>query len=363
MHACLLAAQRLGAGQRVVVVLPDSTRNYMSKFLCDEWMVAQELESPSLLTKSSALLGLLSKSEVGCSPCEVSASPDETPAEAHEWWSNKTVAALRLRSPITVTPMTPCEDCEFLMSKHGIDQVPIVTEEAGVVGVVTLGNLSSKILRGVVAAGEPCSKIMFTQFSQVPPSMPLSAFSRLFERDTFCLVVQDTSVMGVCTQADLLKYVMDGSAIRKALQTKRAAAKPEVIPPRVDMDCSQLAWQFMKPLSPRAAVPKRVDTPVPSMQLPEHINEQLHCSQLAWSFMKRSPQPPAMMHHVSPALHSTSGTSSMPQMGLSATPVLSESQEASEQPTRQGSPKVKNIKSASLPLMSKLPEPVEHTVM
>jgi len=28
----------IGKGQRVVVLLPDSTRNYMSKFLADEWM-------------------------------------------------------------------------------------------------------------------------------------------------------------------------------------------------------------------------------------------------------------------------------------------------------------------------------------
>merc|ERR1712025_333030 len=29
---------KIGKGQRVVVLLPDSTRNYMSKFLADEWM-------------------------------------------------------------------------------------------------------------------------------------------------------------------------------------------------------------------------------------------------------------------------------------------------------------------------------------
>jgi len=53
MHACLLAAARLGKGQRVVVLLPDSTRNYMSKFLSDEWMVEKGFEPASLLTRSS----------------------------------------------------------------------------------------------------------------------------------------------------------------------------------------------------------------------------------------------------------------------------------------------------------------------
>jgi cystathionine beta-synthase len=29
----------LRAGQRCVILLPDSTRNYMTKFLSDDWMI------------------------------------------------------------------------------------------------------------------------------------------------------------------------------------------------------------------------------------------------------------------------------------------------------------------------------------
>jgi cystathionine beta-synthase len=61
MHAAGIAAKHLGKGKRVVVVLPDSTRNYMSKFLDDEWMVANGLEPPSLLTHSSTLHRLLNQ--------------------------------------------------------------------------------------------------------------------------------------------------------------------------------------------------------------------------------------------------------------------------------------------------------------
>jgi cystathionine beta-synthase len=38
MHAAVMCARRLKKGQRCVVLLPDSVRNYMSKFLSDEWM-------------------------------------------------------------------------------------------------------------------------------------------------------------------------------------------------------------------------------------------------------------------------------------------------------------------------------------
>ena len=37
--AALIAAKDLKEGQKCVVVLPDSTRNYMTKFLVDDWMI------------------------------------------------------------------------------------------------------------------------------------------------------------------------------------------------------------------------------------------------------------------------------------------------------------------------------------
>ena len=38
MYAAMQAAKSLGQGQRCVVILPDGVRNYMTKFLSDEWM-------------------------------------------------------------------------------------------------------------------------------------------------------------------------------------------------------------------------------------------------------------------------------------------------------------------------------------
>lgn len=39
--AALKAAKNLTAGQNVVVFLPDSIRNYMTKFVSDRWMEAK----------------------------------------------------------------------------------------------------------------------------------------------------------------------------------------------------------------------------------------------------------------------------------------------------------------------------------
>jgi cysteine synthase len=41
MWGALQAAKSLGKGQKCLVILPDSIRNYMSKFAHDEWMKQQ----------------------------------------------------------------------------------------------------------------------------------------------------------------------------------------------------------------------------------------------------------------------------------------------------------------------------------
>lgn len=47
MWAAVEAAKELKEGQRCVVILPDSVRNYMTKFLSDEWMQARDfVETP-----------------------------------------------------------------------------------------------------------------------------------------------------------------------------------------------------------------------------------------------------------------------------------------------------------------------------
>lgn len=48
MFAALKAAKEynLGAGKKVVVILADGIRNYMTKFVCDQWMEANLFKEP-----------------------------------------------------------------------------------------------------------------------------------------------------------------------------------------------------------------------------------------------------------------------------------------------------------------------------
>ena len=46
MSCAVRAAQELGEGQRCVVILPDGVRNYMTKFLSDQWMIERNYLEP-----------------------------------------------------------------------------------------------------------------------------------------------------------------------------------------------------------------------------------------------------------------------------------------------------------------------------
>ena len=51
MIGAIKAAKDLPEGARVVVLLPDSVRNYMTKFLDDDWMIENEFMKGTLSEK------------------------------------------------------------------------------------------------------------------------------------------------------------------------------------------------------------------------------------------------------------------------------------------------------------------------
>ena len=362
----------------------------MTKFLSDEWMVEKGIEPPSLLTKGpTAVSALLA---------DGSAAGTAEP----EWWESRTVVDLNLPSPITVPPSMLSSDAAEIMREHSIDQLPVVDDTAGVVGVVTLGNLSSKILSRHALSSDPVAKVMFTTFTQVPLGTQLGAFGRIFERNAYCLVVtpmrhlvttaakacaqERKVVVGVCTQVDLLKYVMQGNTMSGASQPPHAPsltglstflpamapAKPKWIPTNAasdlsrgphELDCSSLAWAFMKP--PRSAPPASPLTRLVCADVAlagrgevkdesrssDWQPDQMACAQLAWAFMRPPPLHRTTTPRPSPYLETTPGNAGPPTIDLSS----SGSQEASAAATAVASPYVAPTSMGNVPKIALTP--------
>jgi len=205
VHATMIAAKDFEEGQRVVVILPDSTRNYMTKFLSDDWMVAKDFISP---------------------------------AEEEEnltWWSPSKVSSLPLAAPLTVMPNISCQDAISIMQKEGYDQLPVVDHESLIQGVVTLGSLMNKLVSGKVKGTSPVSQSLYSQFQRITLDTTLGKLSTILHRDHFALVVhrqrlylqgsvQEKEVcIGIVTQIDLLTHITRRASLSET-PTKMASS-------------------------------------------------------------------------------------------------------------------------------------------
>lgn len=196
----LKAMRTLKKGQRCVVLLPDGVRNYMTKFLSDDWMWRHGFVDE--------------KYGVGVS--------DE---HKSNWWSNKTIADLGVRQPVTITPAVTCRDAVVILRDNGFGQLPVVDDQNSILGVVTEGNLTSKITSGRVSPGDSVSNALFSQYKRISVTTTLGELARIFDKDHFAVVVQSQKcfggsqedgsprvheksiVMGIVTRIDLLNYV------------------------------------------------------------------------------------------------------------------------------------------------------------
>nr|XP_048721384.1 cystathionine beta-synthase-like isoform X2 [Caretta caretta] len=136
MSIAVKAAKDLTEGQRCVVILPDSVRNYMSKFLNDKWMTQKGFmkEDDDIINKP--------------------------------WWWHLKVQELSLSAPLTVLPGVTCEKTIEILREKGFDQAPVVDECGVILGMVTLGNMLSSLLAGKVQPSDHVGKVIYKQFRQ-----------------------------------------------------------------------------------------------------------------------------------------------------------------------------------------------------
>jgi len=187
--AAMQAAKNLREDQRVVVILADSVRNYMTKFLDDDWMEEREFIQPSL------------------------------GVEEDVWWRDHLISRLKLETPLTIAPTMKCQSAIEIMNRTQFDQLPVV-EEGSVLGMVTLGNLMGKMVSGKVTPDSPVSDCIYGQFKKLALTSTLRELSRILDRDYFALIThcqylysglnestKKEIIIGIVTRIDLLNYI------------------------------------------------------------------------------------------------------------------------------------------------------------
>ncbi|MBA3541814.1 MAG: cystathionine beta-synthase [Deltaproteobacteria bacterium] len=177
--AALQVCRELGPGKRVVVILADSIRNYLSKFVDDKWMRQQGF------TKGD--------------------------------WEVGTVAdvmrALGRRDVISLDLNDKLGRATDLFKQHGISQMPVL-DQGKLAGILTESDLLHHLVAGRANKDTIVAEVMERKVSTVATHASSSELPRIFERGEVAIVVDDQrTVIGILTKMDLIEML----AARKAL--------------------------------------------------------------------------------------------------------------------------------------------------
>jgi cystathionine beta-synthase len=170
MWAALAVARKMGPGKRICVILPDSVRNYMTKFVDDRWM-------------------------------------KENGFTESQWETNTigdTLRALPRRKLITAASADTVADSVMLMKEHGISQLPVL--DAGrLVGIVTESDLLTKLVDGRASLSSAVAEVMFRNVSTVKARDDAGQLLEVFAKGYVALVLDDEEkLLGVVTKMDLV---------------------------------------------------------------------------------------------------------------------------------------------------------------
>ncbi|KAL8996672.1 MAG: hypothetical protein Q9188_006511 [Gyalolechia gomerana] len=164
MAAMVKSVKDLGLGKEdtIVVILPDSIRSYLSKFVDDDWLAANDLLPPTPPTTEPS------------SPALEPLSPVKSKDKASkDPFHSATIRTLRLKPVTTILSTAPCSDAIETMRDKGFDQLPVLGPSSSehkpsgrLVGLITLGNCLSWISQGRAAPSSPVSDVMFS-FSKI----------------------------------------------------------------------------------------------------------------------------------------------------------------------------------------------------
>ncbi len=171
--AAVEVAKREGPGKTIVVILSDSVRNYMTKFLDDRWMRENGFTERSWEVETCGdLLRRLKRGPV------VTASSGDTIQRAVR-----------------------------VMKEKGISQLPVV-ENSKVVGIVTESDLLSRLVEQRATLDSAVAEVMFRNVHTVHADDSAGSLLELFSTGHVGLVLgEDGGLHGILTKMDLVDHL------------------------------------------------------------------------------------------------------------------------------------------------------------
>ncbi len=164
---------------RIVTILPDSIRNYLSKFVDDRWMRENGFMEP-------------------------------------EWGVGTVAEMLRTmpdREVITIDAAQSLADAVAIFKGSGISQVPVI-DGGKLAGILTEADVLHHLVGGHATPDHSIVEVMERRVSTVGPNTHANILPEIFERGEVALVVDDDqAVLGILTKLDLIEYLTHVPAV------------------------------------------------------------------------------------------------------------------------------------------------------
>ncbi len=171
--AALQVCRDMKPGQRVVVILPDSVRNYLTKFVDDGWMRRNGF----------------------------------TQAQWEGGTIGDLVSAMPPREVLSIQATDRLDDVVSLFKRNGISQVPVL-DQGKLAGILTESDVLNFLVEGRAGPESSVAEVMVRRVSTVARHTPASDLTAIFERGEVALVVEaDQKVVAILTKIDLIEYL------------------------------------------------------------------------------------------------------------------------------------------------------------
>jgi cystathionine beta-synthase len=164
-------------GQEVLILLPDTGRQYLGKIFNDDWM------------RENRYLEVTT--DLGCVRDLLGATPR--------------------RKVISAQAADSVRDVARLMRSSGVSQVPVMDAD-GVRGIVTEANVLVRLIEQPNAAGDPIADVVEQGYSVVDPDTTIAVLSDMFTKVKMALVLEREEIVNVVTKIDLIEYLARATA-------------------------------------------------------------------------------------------------------------------------------------------------------
>ncbi|XP_030752761.1 cystathionine beta-synthase-like isoform X2 [Sitophilus oryzae] len=188
VSAAIKIATDVPEGANIVVVIPDSIRNYLTKFVSDHWMEARGFQSCENIN--------------------------------NHWWWKDSISSINYKKVNTVRANESCGNVIDLMRDKDFKEVAVLKLDGNILGTVTLKHLINNLLANNIKPSDKIQDCTIRIFPKVDvKSGYLGLVSRILEKDHYVIVTETNGTgysktenpLGIIKITDLYEYIQNGS--------------------------------------------------------------------------------------------------------------------------------------------------------